>query len=79
MCIQCAICGEKGLVKEGKSLCVSCGDAIRRLLWVAQENPEWSSASATVTDESAAEDLASLSQDPSKGLLARLGWALRFD
>jgi hypothetical protein len=78
MCIQCAICGEKGLAKEGRSLCVNCGDAIRRLLWIAQENPEWYPPATAAADPDAA-DLAPMPQDPAGGFLARLAWSLRLD
>jgi hypothetical protein len=79
MCIQCAICGEKRLIKEGRSLCGNCGDAIRRLLWVAAENPEWYSPAPAAADNPDAVDLAPVPQDPAGKFLARLGWSLRFD
>jgi hypothetical protein len=34
MDVKCSICGDKAIVKEGRSLCINCSDAIRRLVWI---------------------------------------------
>lgn len=40
MAIDCSICGNKGISVEGRSLvCSHCGDAIRRLVWIAEQKP----------------------------------------
>ena len=35
----CGICGHDFVEKKGHSLCSNCGDAIKRLLWIAEVAP----------------------------------------
>lgn len=77
---KCAICGKEEYVEKERSLCINCGDAIQRLVWIAQENPEmYPPAPPEPADNSAVEDAAAPPQAANAGLLARLGWAGMFD
>lgn len=38
MVIECGICGNKDIaIEDRSSLCFNCGDAIRRLVWIAEQ------------------------------------------
>ena len=40
MAVECSICGNINILMEGRSfVCPHCGDAIRRLVWIAEKKP----------------------------------------